>query len=125
MGKILYNNPILKERRRELRHYPTKAEVLLWQRLNKRQLDDYRFFRQYSAGPYILDFYCPKLRLAVEVDGARHAQEEDKAYDEERTSYLQTLNITTVRFWNQEVIERMDSVVAKIRLLFPPFTKGG
>jgi very-short-patch-repair endonuclease len=58
------------------------------------------FFRQYSIGPYILDFYCPALKLAVELDGGQHNQCESKAYDAARSEYLKLQGIEVMRFWN-------------------------
>ena len=69
MNKYLANNKILKERRRELRRNQTPAEKIVWTFLRSRHLSCLRFVRQYSLGPYILDFYCPKLKLAIELDG--------------------------------------------------------
>jgi len=115
MSKLLYNDPLLKNRRRELRKQPTESEKILWKKLNKNQLLGYRFFRQYSAGPYILDFYCPKLRLAIELDGWHHKKEESKIYDAERNAYLQKLNIETIRFWNDDMRKNTEGVLRKIK----------
>lgn len=120
----IYNKPIFKDRRRELRTKPTRHEELLWYRLRRNQLDGYRFFRQYSAGPYILDFYCPKLRLAIELDGAQHSERDTMEYDHERTMYLLGLDITTIRFSNKEVMNNIKDVIAKIRNSFPLSVRG-
>ena len=69
--KFLRNDPALKERRRELRQNQTDAERAFWARVRNRQFFGMRFFRQFSVGPYVLDFYCPALQLAVELDGGR------------------------------------------------------
>ena len=111
--KSIYNRVVFKDRRRELRTKPTRHEELLWYRVRNNQLG-YRFFRQYSAGPYILDFYCPKLRLAIEVDGDQHAEENAIAYDIERDLYLCGLDIKTIRFWNKEVMNDIESVINRI-----------
>jgi len=71
---VTYNDPIFKERRRFLRRDQTEAEERLWQCLRNRKLNGYKFFRQYSVGPYILDFFCTQTRLAVELDGHHHAE---------------------------------------------------
>jgi len=67
--KYLQNDPALKQRRRELRRNQTDAEKALWAYLRNKQFYGMKFFRQYSIGPYILDFYCPNMKLAVELDG--------------------------------------------------------
>ena len=111
---ILYNHPSYLERRRVLRNNQTHEEKLLWQQIRKKQLG-FLFWRQYSVGPYVLDFYCPKLRLAIEVDGGQHAKEENILYDAEREQYLTGLDITTLRFWNSEVSGNLSEVLEKIR----------
>ena len=73
------------------------------------------FWRQYSVGPYVLDFYCPKLRLAIEIDGSQHAETDGREYDQERERYLTGVNIKTLRFWNSEVRANLDAVVGKIK----------
>ncbi|KKT41687.1 MAG: hypothetical protein UW30_C0005G0001 [Candidatus Giovannonibacteria bacterium GW2011_GWA2_44_13b] len=86
--KHIYNNKILRDRRKELRYNQTKTERILWRCLSREQLGNKRFFRQYSVGGYILDFYCPKARLAIELDGGSHIPSEQKLYDTERTKSL-------------------------------------
>ncbi len=101
--KILYNNKILRDRRRELRRNQTEPEKALWRELSNRQVKGLKFYRQYSVGPYILDFYCPKIRLAIELDGKTHDSVDAKVYDKERTDFLKSLNIAEIRFKNEEV----------------------
>jgi very-short-patch-repair endonuclease len=111
---FLKNAPILKQRRRELRHKQTETEAAFWGRVRNRKFNGLRFIRQYSLGPYILDFYCPSLLLAVELDGGQHNESESKEYDEARTEYLKNQGIEVLRFWNHEVLTQMDGVLAKI-----------
>ncbi len=73
-----------------------------------------RFVRQYSAGPYILDFYCPKLKLAIELDGGQHAQDDNREYDTARSAYLKSQGIDVMRFWNHEMLHDIESVLAQI-----------
>ena len=92
----------------------TLPEKILWNYLRGRQLNEQKFFRQYSVGPYILDFYCPKERLAIELDGESHLLKNQKLYDKERTRYLNGNNIKVMRFWNDEIINNIDNVILKI-----------
>ena len=87
-----------------------------------------KFFRQYSIGPYILGFYCPTMKLAVELDGGQHNQFENKEYDTTRSEYLKTKGIEVVRFWDDEVLPDVQSVLSELTLkitpLHLPFRKG-
>jgi len=112
--KYSLNDPMLKERRRELRRNQTDAEKMLWRHVRGKQLQGRKFFRQYSVGPYILDFYCPELKLAVELDGGQHNDEEKKTSDNVRSEYLQKQGINVMRFWNHEVLQQLEAVLAKI-----------
>ncbi len=114
-SKFLYNHKTLKERRRDLRNNQTEAEKLLWQHISQDKISGMRFLRQYSAGPYILDFYCAKLRLGIEVDGEVHNKEERKLYDKDREKFLKNLNIEIIRFWNSDVLNNIEDVKMKIR----------
>ena len=104
----------MKKHRRDLRKTMTPAEAALWQHLRKRQLQGRRFRRQHSVGPFILDFYCPEERLAVELDGAVHDDPGRVEYDDERTASLQAYDIRLVRFENREVFENPDAVLEGI-----------
>lgn len=112
--RILYNHPSYLDRRRALRNNQTPEEKIIWQHLRKKQLG-FMFWRQYSVGPYVLDFYCPKLRLAIEIDGSQHAEADGKEYDHEREQYLLGLDIHTLRFWNYEIRANLDAVIVKIK----------
>jgi len=111
---FILNNQKLKERRRNLRRAQTDAEKLLWQKLRNRQLFGMKFFRQYSVGPYVLDFYSTKLKLAIELDGGQHAEDDQRDYDEHRSEYLKAHGIEVIRFWNNEVVRNMDGVLCRI-----------
>ena len=115
MGRERHNLRPLRTYRRDLRANATPAEVALWQNLRRRQLGGWRFRRQYSVGHYVLDFFCPAARLAVELDGAGHAEPGQAAYDAERTAWLaETEGIRVLRFWNHEVGRQLDGVLARI-----------
>ena len=108
------NDPALKQRRRGLRLNQTEAEKTLWKHLRNRQLDGMKFFRQFSVGPYILDFYCPQLRLAIELDGGQHTEDDAREYDAARSAYLQAQGIDVMRFWNHDVLNQTESVLQKV-----------
>ena len=97
---------------RTLRRGQTSAEAKLWSILRNRQLEGLKFRRQQPIGGYIADFCCEELRLVVELDGGQHAerQEEDRA----RTSILEDMNYTVLRFWNVDVAQGLDGVVEEI-----------
>ena len=91
----------------------TESERMILARLRNNQLG-YRFLRQYSIGDYIVDFYCSKLLLAIEIDGKYHAKLEANLYDTERNNYLKDLGITTLRFKSEEVLQNIDKVMLEI-----------
>lgn len=118
----IYNKTIFRERRRELRHNQTDAEKALWKHLRNKSFRRLKFFRQYSVGAYIIDFYCPEYKIAVELDGGQHAEEENKEYDRARTANLASLGIKIIRFWNNDVLRNIEGVLEEItgRLTPPP-----
>ena len=100
---------------RDFRKNPTKAEACLWEILRAKRLDGHKFRRQHPMKDYILDFYCPELKIAVEVDGQIHMDKEQLKYDQERTNTLMESGISVIRFWNSEVINDLPSVINRIR----------
>ncbi len=114
--KFLRNDPTLRQRRRELRRNQTEAEKALWAQVRNKQFYGMKFFRQYSVGPYVLDFYCPTTRLAIELDGGQHNQCENKEYDTARSEYLKVHGIEVIRFWNHDVLLDMESVLCELGL---------
>lgn len=108
------NNPALKARQRELRRNQTDAEQVFWARVRNKQFFGLKFFRQYSMGPYILDFYCPERKLAVELDGGQHNKSEGREYDAERTAFLNAHGVEVLRFWNSEVLNDIDAVLERL-----------
>jgi len=94
----------------------TNSEVVLWSKLKHNQLG-FKFRRQFGVGPYIIDFYCPQLKFAVEVDGEVHALNRVKYKDKVREKFLKDFNILVKRYWNYEVIENIDSVIEEIYYL--------
>jgi very-short-patch-repair endonuclease len=87
---------------------------LLWDRLKGRQLDGLKFRRQYSVGPYIIDFYCPEAKLSVELDGAVHQVGDQPEYDSNRQDYIERFGICVVRFSNDDIERDIESVLTTI-----------
>ncbi|HXQ20703.1 MAG TPA: DUF559 domain-containing protein, partial [Candidatus Acidoferrales bacterium] len=106
--------PVTVQRRaRQLRGELTRAERELWRRLRDQQLEGYRFRRQHAVDRFIVDFFCPRARLVVEIDGDSHAEQKD--YDAERTAWLeQHRQYRVVRFMNTEVHENIEAVLERI-----------
>lgn len=110
----LFNRSAEKEKRRTLRQNATKAEQLVWQNLRSRQVENCKFRRQYSVDYYVLDFYCPDLKLAIELDGESHNSDEAIAADQARQAAIAALGIRFLRFTNQEVYAHLDAVLERI-----------
>ncbi len=117
MTKIHSREELIK-RRKELRNNATDAEKRLWLFLKNKQLNGRKFVRQHSIGKYIVDFYCYEEKLIIELDGEQHKETEQMKYDEERTSYLRSLNYKVIRFNNMEVLFDTDTVLDKIEKNF-------
>lgn len=116
-----YNNK-LKDRARELRREQTPAEKKLWYEYLKKS--KYRFLRQKPIGNFITDFYCPELKLVIEIDGDSHLNEDAIKYDAERTAYFEGLEIQVMRITNDAVYNNFNKVCRLIDAVKPPLTKG-
>ncbi|MDB5331440.1 MAG: hypothetical protein JWP03_2591 [Phycisphaerales bacterium] len=95
---------------KELRESSTDAERKLWSLLRGRKLAGFKFRRQYPVGGYILDFYCIRANLALELDGGQHSQPDAVAYDLRRTQCLAELGVRVLRFWDHDVLKDPDAV---------------
>ena len=120
-----FNKKEIQKRRRLLRSNMTFSEKIVWMYLRKRKMKE-RFLRQYSVDNYIIDFYCPKLKIAIEIDGDVHEQEEQKKHDIIRQEYLERLGIKFLRLKNDELFdnpnkafERIENKVKEELLHFP------
>jgi very-short-patch-repair endonuclease len=111
---MLPYNKKLKKYSRDLRKDMTFAERLLWEKIRRKQLKDHQFYRQKILGNYIVDFYCAKANLVVEVDGSQHYLEEGRKKDKKRDDYLNKLGLKVLRFSNREVTMDLESVVKDI-----------
>lgn len=112
MTKI-YNRSEEKIKRQELRRNMPLAEVILWSKLKGKGLG-YKFRRQYSVDRFIVDFYCPALKLAIEVDGDSHYTEAANMRDKARQDIMERYGCLFLRFTNKEIYENSDGAVAKI-----------
>jgi very-short-patch-repair endonuclease len=101
---------------RYLRKHATDCERILWRRLRNRNFARYKFRRQHPIDPYVLDFYCPAVKLAVELDGSGHGYRLRETRDQAREEFLARQEIAVVRFWNHQVREELDSVLQAIWL---------
>ncbi len=105
-------NPALKEKARTLRNNMTPAEKHLWyDYLSRHTL---RFLRQRPIDNYIVDFYCPELRLVIEVDGDTHFSDQAESDDAERTKVLESHGLKVIRFTNWEIMAQFDGVIGSI-----------
>lgn len=110
----LHNRRNIKPVRKHLRNHSTAAESTLWQMLKESQVGGYKFRRQHSVGKYILDFYCPGLKLAIELDGEPHANPVNHQLDMERDEYLNEVGITVLRYENRWVYEYPEVIIEEI-----------
>ncbi|MEK6714170.1 MAG: DUF559 domain-containing protein [Nitrospirota bacterium] len=111
---MLKYNKGLKHYSRELRKNSTDAEKLLWGKLRGRQLKESQFYRQKIIGNYIVDFYCPKATLIIELDGGQHYTAEGTVKDMIRDEYMAGVGIKVLRFSDREVFEDIQGVLEKI-----------
>ena len=97
---------------RKLRSEQTEVEQQLWRALRNRRLQGVKFRRQHPVPPYVLDFYCHAAKLAIELDGSQHIEQE--TYDQQRTAFLNQQGIHVLRFWNQDVLKHQEAVMETI-----------
>jgi very-short-patch-repair endonuclease len=118
MKPTIYNRKDLKQHRKSLRQDMTPAESRLWTLLKNKQLENRKFRRQQSMGPYIVDFYCPAENLVLELDGDVHNDPMRIKYDVNRQEYLENLGLTVLRFENHLVFSDIDNVLERIKQSF-------
>ncbi|MDW8199779.1 MAG: endonuclease domain-containing protein [Cyanobacteriota bacterium SKYGB_h_bin112] len=111
-NRIRGSTPAIEAAARQLRKQSTPAEERLWQALRSRKLHGLRFRRQHPVGRFILDFFCPDYKLAIELDGSVH--DEQVNYDAARSQELQTYGYHVIRFANQQVLTDLDTVLEVI-----------
>ena len=114
-----YNKQTQKEKRRKLRRNQTRAEEIVWYFLRNRKLVGYKFRRQYSVDYFVIDFYCPELKIAVEIDGDIHDEPEQIIYDIKRQTFLESFGIRFIRIKNEELFgnpnKAFDRIISVIR----------
>ncbi len=128
---MLPYNVNLRQPSRQLRNNMTDAERHLWSKIRMKQLKGYPFYRQKPIGDYIVDFFCPRAKLVIEVDGGQHFSEGTTEYDRLRDEYLGSLGLRVLRFTNTEVLTNIEGVTERIEEeittkipLSPPLRKG-
>jgi len=108
----------------QLRSHMTKAESLFWEQIRNKQFKGYKFRRQHPVHKYIVDFYCHKLKLIIEIDGGYHKTSTQKKADLERSKLLEFQDLQVVRFTNEDVLNNIDKVLReleqKINVLLRP-----
>jgi len=92
----------------------TKEEIILWSRIRRKQIKEVQFYRQKPIGNYIADFYCPKAKLIIELDGSQHYEEKGIKKDKIRDEYFESLGLKVLRFSNLDVLRNLNEVLEKI-----------
>ena len=101
--------------RQTLRNNAISAEAILWRALKGKQVDGLKFRRQFGVGPYVIDFYCPEIRLGIELDGGVHKTSYTNEYDEMRTKYLNENRIRILRFDNEVIYNNVEGIIEAIK----------
>ena len=110
---LSYNNN-LKQFSRELRKNMTDAENVLWSRIRAKQIKSCQFYRQKIIGNYIADFYSPKAKLVIELDGGQHYNSDGKEKDAQRDAYIARIGLKVLRFSDRDVFENLDGILEEI-----------
>jgi very-short-patch-repair endonuclease len=112
--RIIKYDSGLKSFSRSLRKNMTEAEKRLWSRLRGKQIFDLQFYRQRPIGNFIVDFYCPDVKLVVEVDGSQHYSDSGLSHDFKRDKFLTSQGLTILRFTNLDVLKNITGVMQTI-----------
>ena len=110
----MFYNLKLKKYSQQLRKNMTDAERLLWSKLRKKQLKGLQVYRQRIIGNYIVDFYCPKAHLVIELDGGQHYTDKGKQSDKVRDAYMKNEGLKVLRFSDREIFENLDGLIERI-----------
>ncbi len=119
MERKPFNLPISKKLRKVLRSEMPRAEVILWSCLRGSKFKDYKFRRQFGVGEYVLDFYCPRIKLGIEIDGDSHFDSESQVKDVTRQKFIESQGIKISRFTNLEIYQNLDAVLEILGSFLP------
>ena len=111
---LRFNRTSQKQRRRFLRSHLTKTEAVLWTHLSRRQMLGYKFRRQYSVDQYVIDFCCPELKLAIEVDRESHFTQAMRECDRERQDHIEASGIRFLRITNIDILDNFGGILNEI-----------
>ncbi len=109
-----YNRKSETLKRKILRNNLPKSEIILWNKVKGKQLSGYKFRRQYGVGRYVIDFYCPVSKLAIEIDGDSHFIGDMPEYDSIRENFIKKFGINFLRFKNSDILNNINIVLEKI-----------
>lgn len=113
MGRYFYRTKQT-DRRRELRNRMTEAERRFWILVKEGRFYGFKFRRQAGIGIYIVDFYCPSLKLVIEIDGGYHKRIDQKTYDQARSLFLESFGLGVIRFTNEQALSRPQELLAQL-----------
>lgn len=99
---------------RKLRSNQTDAERLLWAKIRKKQIENFQFNRQKPIGIYIVDFYCDRAKVVIEIDGGQHYEDQNVLEDKKRKDYFKKLGLKVIRFTNLDILKNIENVVDRI-----------
>jgi len=124
---MLNYNKNLKKHSQDLRKNMTDTERMIWLRIRAKQLQGYQFYRQKIIGNYIADFFSPRAKLVIEIDGGQHYSEEGLQKDKTRDDYFKNLGLKILRFSDRDAFENLDGLIREIyeNLPSPLFAKEG
>ena len=111
---MLKYNKTLKKYSRQLRKDMTDAEKVLWSKIRGKQLKECQFYRQKPIGNFIVDFYCQKANIVIELDGGQHYNAEGKTKDTQRDTYMEDMGLRVLRFSDRDIFKNLESVIEKI-----------
>ena len=111
---MFYYNKKLKSLARELRKNMTDTESLLWSRVRRKQLKGHQFYRQMAIENFIVDFFCPKAKLVIEIEGGQHYYDKGLEADKLRDGYITNLGLRVLRFTNLDVLQNIEGVLEHI-----------
>ena len=114
MWNEYYNSASMKEVRKKLRNNATKYEKIMWEKLRNSKFMGLKFRRQHSVWRYILDFYCPKLKIWIELDWNHHLKKDIIEYDDIRTEYLKSDWIIIFRFSNYDIENNLENILIRL-----------